>query len=399
MKSCFKTLATCASLLALTATSAQAQETLKLGISAPMSGAAAGWGLGLQLVGQQAAKMVNESGGVKVGGKTYRFEVVAYDNKYNAAEGTKVAQMLLNRDGVRYIVASVGTAPVMALQSLTERQGALLLTTAWGASVKGPKFPLTFTEVNTPAEVVPPLYAFIKQAHPTIRTVAMLNPNDATGKETEAVARKVWESLGVKILGSDWYERGTTEFQPIAGKIAALKPDAVDLSTAPPGDAGILFKELKVQGWSGIKLLAAGTSAEAMAKIGGEAVDGAYLGLSADFDGPQATEVQRQLNKSVKAALGEAMNPIHVSAYDAIMALKAGMEAANSIEPKAIAEVLPKILFDVSYGKTAFGGKETYGSPQHMLLPAIVSQIQGGKLVELKRVPSAELTLRLSAKK
>jgi len=399
MRSCFKTLATCTALLALSAGGAQAQETLKLGISAPMSGPAAGWGLGLQWVGQQTAKMINESGGVKAGGKTYRFEVVAYDNKYNAAEGTKVAQTLLNRDGVRYIVASVGTAPVMALQSLTERQGALLLTTAWGASVKGPKFPLTFTEVNTPTEVIPPLYGFIKQTHPNIRTVAMLNPNDATGKETAAVARKVWESLGVKILGSDWYERGTTEFQPIAGKIAALKPDAVDLSSVPPGDAGILFKELKVQGWSGVKLVAAGTSAEAMAKIGGEAVDGTYLGLSADFDGPQATDIQRQLNKGIKAILGESMNSIHLSVYDAMMALKAGMEAANSVEPKAIAEVLPKIVFDVSYGKMAFGAKDTYGSPQHMLLPAIVSQVQGGKLVELKRVPSAELTKRLAEKK
>lgn len=398
MKTFTNTLIACAGVLALLG-AAQAQDVIKLGVSAPMSGAAAVWGLGMEWLAKEAAKQVNESGGVKVGGKSYRFEVVAYDNKYNAAEGTKVAQTLLNRDDIRYVVGSVGTAPVMALQSLSERKGALLFTTAWGSSIKGPNFPLTFTQINTPAEVIPPLYGYVKQENPAIKTVAMLNPNDATGKETEVVARKIWESLGVKVVSSDWYERGTTEFQPIAAKIVGLKPDVIDLGTAPPGDSGVVFKEIKVLGWNGVKVVPAGTSAEAMIKIGGDSVDGVYMGLSADYDGAQATEVQRKLNKGLRAALGEPINVVQIGGYDAVMALKAGMEAANSLEPKAIAAALPKIVFDISYGKTAFGAKDTYGSPQHMLLPAIVTQVKGGKLVEVKRLVPAELTRRLAEKK
>ena len=387
-----------AAALALTG-AAQAQEVLKLGMSVSMSGAGAVWGLGMQWLGQEAAKSINDAGGVKVGGKTYRFEIVAYDNKYNAAEGTKVAQTLLNRDNVRYVVAAIGTAPVMALQSLSERKGVLLFNVAWGPSIKGPNFPLTFTTMNTPGELIPPLYAYIKQDHPAIRTVAILNPNDATGKETEMVARKAWESLGVKVVASDWYERGTTDFQPIAAKVAGLKPDVVDLGTAPPSDSAQAFKELGVLGWRGVKLVAAGTSPDAMIKIGGDAVDGVYLGASADFEGPQSTDLQRRLSKGLRTAVGEPMNVVQVAAYDAVLALKAGMEAANSVEPRAIAAALPKILLDTTYGKTGFGGKETYGSPQQLLLPVVITQIKGGKLVELKRVPAAELTKRLAEKK
>lgn len=383
----------------LAAPGVKAQETLKLGLSSPLSGAAASWGLGMEWVAKQAAQSVNDAGGVKVRGKSYKFEIVSYDNKYNAAEGTKVAQTLLNRDGVRYVIGTLGTAPTMALQSLSERKGVLMFTTAWGASIKGPKFPLTFTQLNTPGEILPPLYSFIKKQHPSIKTVAILNPNDATGKETEVVARAMWESLGVKVISNDWYERGTREFQPIAAKMVTQKPDVVDLSVAPPGDSGIIFKELKVLGWSGIKIVAAGTSAETMMKIGGDAVDGVYMGLSADFDGPQATPVQRKLNVGMKAAIGESMNVIHISPYDAIMALKAGMEAANSLDSKAIAAVLPKIVFETSYGKTAFGGKATYGSAQHILVPIIVTQVKNGKLIELERLIPEELTKRLAAAK
>jgi branched-chain amino acid transport system substrate-binding protein len=378
---------------------ANAQETLKLGISAPMSGAAAVWGLGMEWISKQAAQSINDAGGVKVGGKSYKFEVVAYDNKYNAAEGTKVAQTLLNRDDVRYIIGGIGTAPVQAMQSLSERKGAIMFTTAWGMSIKGPKFPLTFTQINTPYEVIPPLYSYIKKHNPNIKTVAILNPNDATGKETEAVSRKIWESIGVKVLSSDWYERGTTEFQSIAAKMVGQKPDVIDLGVAPPGDSGVIFKEYKVLGWNGVKVVPAGTSAESMMKIGGDAVEGVYMGLSADFDGPQATAVQRKLNVGMKAAVGEPINVIQIGGYDAVMALKAAMEAANSIEPKAIAAVLPNIVFETSYGKTAFGGKDSYGSAQHMLVPAIVSQVKGGKLVELERLIPEELTKRLAAAK
>ncbi len=80
-----------------TATSVQAQETIKLGISAPMSGAAAVWGLGMEWAAKQAADKINLEGGVTVAGKKYKYEIVAYDNKYNAAEGTKVAQNLITR--------------------------------------------------------------------------------------------------------------------------------------------------------------------------------------------------------------------------------------------------------------------------------------------------------------
>lgn len=376
---------------------AGATDTLKLGMSAPMSGAAAAWGLGFEWAAERAAEAVNAGGGVTVDGTTYTFEIVTYDNKYNASEGAKVAQTLLNRDGVRYIIGSLGTAPVKAMQSLTERNGVLLFTTAWGMSVKGPDFPLTFTQINTPAEVLPQLYGYITEQHPGARTVAMLNPNDATGQDTEKFALKAWADLGVEVVSSDWYERGTSEFQPTATKLANLDPDIIDLSATPPSDAAQVLKNLQVLGWDGIKVIGAGTSGPSLVRTGGDAVEGTYMGLAADFDGADATEIQRTLNAGAKAALDEPLNVITIGSWDAIMALKAGMEAAGSIEPQAIAAVLPEIIFEASYGLSAFGSADVYGTPQQILVPTIVTQIQDGRAVELKRVNPPELRQRLDA--
>lgn len=371
-----------------------AQEPIKLGLSIPLSGAGASWGKGSVWLCEHAVAEVAKSGGVKVGGKTYQFKCLGYDNKYNAAEGSKVAQALLMKDDVKFIGGSLGTAPVRALQSLSERQGVLLFTVAWGASIKGPKFPLTFTQMNTPNEISQPLVTFVKQANPQIKTVVLLNPNDATGQETEQIARKAWEAAGVKVLNSDWYERGNSEFQPVAGKLAALKPDVVDLCSSPPSDAGLVFKELSALGWNGVKVVQVGTGAGGLLATGGKAAEGTYMGAAVSLDSPSATPHQRELNDGVRADTGDSINAVQIGFYDAVFALKAAIEKAQSLDPKAVAKAMPSITFDSFYGKSGFGGAATYGSAQQMLLPVIVTQLKDGKLVEVARIVSPEMRQR-----
>ncbi|MCY0149262.1 ABC transporter substrate-binding protein [Hoeflea sp. G2-23] len=377
-------------------TSAYAQEVIKVGMSAPHSGAAAMWGQATDWLCDTAAKEIAADGGVTVDGKVYNFECYSYDNKYSAAEGAKVAQAMLNRDGIRFISQAIGTAPVRALQSLSERSGALMFTVAWGTSIKGPKFPLTFTQMNTPFELFKPFLTYVKNAHPDLKTVAMLSPNDASGQEAAPVSYEVWGDLGVDVVASDTYERGTTEFQPIAAKIAALNPDAVDLSTLPPGDAGLAYKELAILGWKGIQVSGTGTGTQGLVTLGGAAADGTYIGAAIPSDGKLGTEKQKALSEGLKEATGEHVNSVVLGAYDSLFALKAAMEKSQSLDPKVVAATLPEITFEGFHGTTAFGGAEVYGSPQQMLLPIIVSQIQDGKLVELERIIPDELKARLA---
>src|SRR5690606_41600053 len=130
--------------------------------------------------------------------------------------------------------ASAGNAAVPEWQAVAEGQDALVFTGAWGERIKGFVHHMTFTQMNTPGEVLPLLIAYIAKQYPVAKSVAMLNPNDATGKETEALAGDIWGKNGVEVAASDFYERGTTEFQPIAARLASLKPAIIDLGATPP---------------------------------------------------------------------------------------------------------------------------------------------------------------------
>jgi branched-chain amino acid transport system substrate-binding protein len=372
-------------------------EVIKLGLSGPMSGAGASWGLLAEWVAKQAAADINRSGGITIGGKTYTFEAVAYDNKYTASEGAKVGQALINRDGVRYVVFALGMAPVRALQALSEKEGAILFTTGAGKSIKGPQFPFTFTELNTPFERYPPLFGFAARENPNAKTAVVVNPNDATGQDAAAVSKRDWERVAIKVLDINFYERGTTEFAPLVTRIVAQNPDIVDFSEMPPSDVGLIISGLQEQGWKGVKVWSAGTSAADLIKLAGDASNGTYMALAGDFSSASSTEVQRRLEAGSFAAMGEHMNAISLSAWDATMAIKAAMEKAQSVDPAKVRETLPEIRFESSYGPAAFGGKVEYGSPQQMLLPVLISQIKDGKIIERSRIVPPELAGKLKA--
>jgi branched-chain amino acid transport system substrate-binding protein len=60
---------------------------------------------------------------------------------------------------------------------------------------------------------------------------------------------------------------------------------------------------------------------------------------------------------------------------------------------------LPTLIFETSYGKTVFGSKAIYDSPQQMQVPVMITQVQDGKMVELTRIIPEELKARLAAAK
>lgn len=370
-------------------------EVLKLGVSVPLSGPGAAYGIGSTWTAKQAAERINKAGGIKAGGKTYTLEIVAYDNKYNAADGAKVAQTLLNQDGVKIVATSASTAAVSALQALSERQGVLIFTGAWGKRLKGKNFPMTFTNLNTPSEVLVPLYSYIKQAHPNVKTVALVNPNDSSGQDTEKDARAALEKLGFKVVSSDFFERSTTEFVPLATKIAAAKPDMIELAATPMQNAGQILKELDVLGWKGVKVSSAGASADAIVKTGGASADNTYLGLAADFSGAQATPIQRELDAQARKELNFPLDQTSMMSWESVMAIKKAIETADSVDPQKVAAALQKVVFDSSYGPSAFGYAEEYGLPNQMMLPILVTQIKDGKAVEVKRLTPPALEARL----
>ena len=86
---------------------------ITIGMEAPLSGIAAGWGIPALRTAELFFDQVNATGGVTVQGKQYTFKVVGYDTKWDAAEGAIIANRLAYDDKA-LIVSGLGGPPAVA---------------------------------------------------------------------------------------------------------------------------------------------------------------------------------------------------------------------------------------------------------------------------------------------
>lgn len=104
-----------------------AQEVLKIGVIAPLSGTGAGWGLALRAGAELAADDINAQGGLDVGGKKYKLIVIPYDDQYKGPVAADIANRLVFMDKVRYIIGPMGSAAGLAAQEITEANKVLFV--------------------------------------------------------------------------------------------------------------------------------------------------------------------------------------------------------------------------------------------------------------------------------
>ena len=93
-----------------------ADNVLKIGVNGVMSGAAASWGQVNKYCAETTAEMYNAKGGVDIGGKKYKIEIVALDDKNDPKISISNAEKLASdgknaNEGTSSRLTDMGRAP------------------------------------------------------------------------------------------------------------------------------------------------------------------------------------------------------------------------------------------------------------------------------------------------
>lgn len=368
------------------------EKVLPLGLHAPMSGPAASWGLNLMRGAELRAEQINNAGGLKVGTDIYKIKIIGYDNKYTASGGTTAANKLIYEDKVKYIVATVGSAPTLACQAISEKERCLTLQDAWSAESMGKDKPYSFKLILGPVELVPAVYPWVKKKYSKAKRLALLAPNDETGKDEIKQTKPIAKSLGYEVVAEEYYNRGTTDFFPLLTKIMAKKPDIVDIDAAPTGEAGLIWKQIYELGFRGVKLWLGGANAAALIKIAGkEASEGVIMGLEGDYEGVYATAKQKEVSKKFREKHGEQMGFIIAAAYDGVWALEQAITKAKSLDTTMVRDTMGKMKFQLLAGESVMGGEKTYGIKHQFLYPVVITVVKDGKSIPVVRLKPLEI--------
>lgn len=214
--------------------------TVKIGVVAAESGAFVSAGHTLPAGVSLAVKEINDAGGVKVGGKSYKIELLKRDDRTDIATALAATQELVRDDHVKAIFGSETHDFTLAMAKITQPAKVIHIAgnstlaeilNPESAAAGGPDHylfqsePQEFQRSGSTARGVLQLLTPMV-GHP-LKTSVIIVGNDATGQFLTSYYKKALEAEGQTVPDIIYYPPDTTDFSPFLTRAKSLHPDVV----------------------------------------------------------------------------------------------------------------------------------------------------------------------------
>lgn len=209
-------------------------KTLKIGMVTTLSGPAAPWGLGFLEGGKYGINEINEKGGILVNGVRYKIELVSADDEYKSDVAASAARKLVYEEGIKFMTGTVGSGPVLGVQTVTEPAKVLFVADSTTPKFIGPKNTFSFRLHSAYTERLQAMYQWVIKQRPQMKTVFLYAPDTEVGYGCEPKTKEIIEKSPLKLLGTTFYPMATKDHYPYISKILASKPDMIELDGSSP---------------------------------------------------------------------------------------------------------------------------------------------------------------------
>jgi branched-chain amino acid transport system substrate-binding protein len=307
---------------------------------------------------KMAVDKVNEAGGVKVGGKHYKLQLVFYDDKSDPTESSRLVEKLVAEDHVNFLLGPYSSG-VTIPDSIVAQRYRVPMIEGGGSSGKifsrGNKY--IFGTLPPAADYFLSTLEFLKLNRPLAKKIAIVYADDkfdvSVGEGTKAHAPK----LGFDVVLYEKYAEGASDFSSILTKIKADGAQAV--LVAGHTQEAINFvqqaKELNVSPY--LISLTVGPSEADFRKALGQ--DAQYIyGVASwspqmEFPGSIFKDT-RSFVKEFKQKYGYEPDYHNASAVADIAIYKDAIEYAGSLDPAKVRDAIAKTNLQTIYGKVRF---------------------------------------------
>jgi branched-chain amino acid transport system substrate-binding protein len=215
-------------------------DTITLGSSISLTGKYATNGLHTQRGYDYAVDVINNSGGVKVGGKTYKLTVKYYDDESTPARGAQLAERLIQQDGIEFMLGPYSSGMTKAIAPVSEKFGVPMVE-AEGASrslfTQGYKY--LFAVLSTSEQYLSTAIELAAQSSsdPSSVRVAMAFESDPFSMDVRAGVVDAINKYGMKTVIDDQLPADLSDMSTTLTKVKALKPDILIVSGHSKGAA------------------------------------------------------------------------------------------------------------------------------------------------------------------
>jgi branched-chain amino acid transport system substrate-binding protein len=371
---------------AFCADAASAQESVKIGFTGPLSGGAALYGKNVVNGIDMAIKEIN-AGGLEVGGKQVKLELVALDDKYSPADAAINARRLAQqyRSPAVFVPHSGG---IYAMQAFNEQEKFIVMAYSSTPKITETGNKLTIRIPPTFNSYVEPFAAYEMKKFG--KKVGMLPGDHEYAKNWTQLFGPAWEKAGGSIASNNpmSYNR-SADFYSGVSRVLAEKPDVLFVG-GPSEPTALVVKQARELGFKGGFLIMDQAKLDEMAKVtdGLALLEGSIGVLPVSYDervGPKTFAA------AYRKAYGAEKNPTTESSYNYAMtyALAGAMKLAGTTTDAAairarMGEAITRMTKETNAGE--FKGVDAVGGT---VVDPLVATVEGGKI---KPVSLSELT-------
>ncbi len=335
---------------------AGAQEVIKIGHVAPVSGPSAHLGKDNENGAKMAVEELNAKG-IKIGGKPVKFVLVLEDDGGDPKQGTAVAQKLVDAkvNGVIGHLNSGTTIPASKIYFDAGIPEISPATTQTKYTQQG--FNSVFRVVANDAKLGGTLggYAVGKMG---VKKIAVIDDRTAYGQGVaEEFIKGAKKAMpGVQIVGKEFTTDKATDFNAILTTIKGKHPDLIFFG-GMDSVGGPLLRQMKALGIQAKYMGGDGLCTESLPKLAG--ADAVKVVTCAEAGGvpPELQKNMDDFHARYKKKYNMDVQLYAPYVYDSVMTMAAAMQAANSADPAKYLPFLQKIKYQGVTGLIEFDAK------------------------------------------
>lgn len=363
-------------------TGAYAQETIKIGVTQPLTGAFAASGNYVAQGAKIAEDEINKAGGIN--GK--KIQLIIEDNKSNPTEAVSTVEKLIQKDKVPVLMGAWSSTLTLAVMpKLEEYRVPMVVETSSSGKITTSGNPYVFRISPTSemeAKAFQPLVAKLG-----IKKADFLYTNNDFGIGSGAEFSKMLKANGVQVGVMETMDPKATDFSAQLAKIKASGGDTLFVTTAVE-QLTLILKQANEQQLK-VRVISSGgsNSPDQVIEQAGEAANGSF---HTTFFPPWFPELTKNPDVAKRFMDEWKKRDHHVGGltegyrgFDGIYVIAAAIKAAGKAEPEAIRKALWGVNVKGVYGDIHFTKQGPAGKESGQNVPTVfLVTIKDGKVAK-----------------
>jgi branched-chain amino acid transport system substrate-binding protein len=370
--------------LGLSGASVHAADVIKFGAPLPLTGALSPEAVKAKQGFEVWMDMVNKAGGIKVGDRKMKVEVVFVDYQSSTPKAVQAAESLITQEKVDFLFSPHGSGAAKAASNVSEKYKVpTVAATASSTQVFDQKPKYLFGTYTPNETLLGPLFPLVKAKLPTLKKVALYTRNDLFPLSlAQAIENNIKES-GLEVVFNEKFAINTLDHSSALSQLKGAQPDWIFV-TGYINDNLLIRKQMIDQRLQApVVTMITGPSfpefVKAAGVAGSENITGAaWWDAAVRYKSDDVFGSTEGYLRAFKEKFGSTPDYGSASYTVAAVDLQMAIERAGSIDREKVRDALAKLNVNTFFGPIHFnemGQADSYSPP--------IFQLQNGKTVVL----------------